>query len=376
MRPSWASGAEFILIVLLIILITSLLIFFQAFIAIILSLTLFVSYIYGIYWLFIEYRFIISNLYPLAAMLMAFFLTMSINYLFESRQKEFIKRKFSQKVSATVVEDIIKNPSLITLEGHEKEVSLFFSDIRGFTSISESFQSPKMLISYLNRYMTPMTDIIIKNHGTVDKYIGDAIMAYWNAPKSIKNHQDYALQSAIEQLNSLDAMNEMFHKDALPDIKIGIGLHSGVVTVGEMGSLDRSDYTVIGDNVNLASRLEGLCKFYGVTLIISDVFKNALQKHYLFRELDTVRVKGKEHAITIYEVLTEPSNEALQEELNEHEVALRHYKDMNFEAAKEIFETLYLKNKRLIFDIYIKRCQEYIAHPIESFDGIYVAVSK
>jgi len=300
-----------------------------------------------------------------------------INYFLETRQKEFIKAKFANKVSPAVVDDILKNPSGDILEGKDREVTIFFSDVRGFTSISEAMGSPKRLIDFLNEYMTPMTDIVVSYHGTVDKFIGDAIMAFWNAPNDVANHADAALKASIDQIKALGPLNERLVAEGKPEIHIGIGLNTGIATVGEMGSAMRSDYTIIGDAVNLASRLEGLNKPYGSQIIISEFTKAQLTGEYIIRDLDLVRVKGKEEPVQIFEVLDYGvATGELANEFARYEEALANYRKGSFESALEQFKTLRSKSDHELYHMYIDRCEHYLEHPPEGFDGVFTFTTK
>jgi len=210
---------------------------------------------------------------------------------------------------------LLHDPENSAFKATQREVTVFFSDVRNFTNISEAMPNAQTLIEFMNDYMNPMTDIIMKNHGTVDKYIGDAIMAYWNAPASVKNHADFALKSTLEQLHALSELNktiksnpkyinvvEMSEKNNAEPLDIGIGLNTGIAIVGEMGSSSRSDYTVIGDPINLGARLESLCKYYNSKCNISNFTKEQLKENYIFRFLDLVTVKGKKEPIEIWQV--------------------------------------------------------------------------
>ena len=213
------------------------------------------------------------------------------------------------------MEDILNHAGSDAMEGQEKEITVFFSDVRGFTNISEAMDDAKSLIKFMNEIMEPMTEIIIDEQGTVDKYIGDAIMAYWNAPMDVENHADRAVHASLRQLHKLNSLNQtlrqnpefanvtkMADKANVPIVDIGIGLNSGVAIVGEMGSTKRSDYTVIGDPINLGARLESLCKFYNSRLNISNFTKEKLTGNYIYRFLDLVTVKGKSEPIEIWQV--------------------------------------------------------------------------
>lgn len=303
-----------------------------------------------------EERLLPNFAYPLLATLITTFVLTFMKIYFENRQKMMISEKFSKKVSPQVAAKLLKN-SKDAFSVAEVEVTIFFSDIRDFTSISEGFDNPKILIDYLNTYMSPMSQIIIDCEGTIDKYIGDAIMAYWNAPLNVKNHADKAVSAAIKQIESLEKLNETLKLKAYPPIKIGIGIHTGNAIVGEMGSEGRSDYTVIGDSINLGSRIEGLCKPYGAKILISEQTKKQLTQTYKIREVDHVQVKGKEEAVTIYEVLGFGDFEGSELTTLKHYIKARKlYKKAQFkEAYAEFFKAYELDNCKL-FTLFMDRC--------------------
>lgn len=301
-KPQWSLAVDYASIIVFAFLAFLSLLIHRVFISI-LSAFSFLALIFSLHYYFMFNIGIIFNSVMLVIeVIVIYFLGIVINYIFEYRQKEFIKTKFANKVSQEVMEDIVSGDSSLTLKGDEKEISIFFSDIRSFTTISESMKSPHKLIEFLNQYMTPMTDIIIKNKGTVDKFVGDAIMAYWNAPKKLENHADFALKSAIEQIEALKKLNKEFKEQNFPPVDIGIGLNTGLCIVGEMGSVGRSDYTCIGDSVNLASRLEGLNKKYKTNIILSEFFLNKLSNPdiYKIEKLGSEKVKGKNESVKIY----------------------------------------------------------------------------
>ena len=198
-----------------------------------------------------------------------------------------------------MVKKLQKDPSLLKLGGERKELTFLFSDIRGFTPISEKFKGqPEMLTRYVNKFLTAMTDIILKNDGTIDKYMGDCIMAFWNAPLDCPDHKNMAVKSAIEMRSKLKQMNR--NKEFNPPLNIGIGINTGDCLVGNMGSEQRFDYSVIGDAVNLASRLEGVSKNYDTNIIIGENTLGNL--NYNLYEIDKVHVKGKTEKVTIYSI--------------------------------------------------------------------------
>jgi len=341
-----------------------------------LFLLIYLNYIFHTY-IFFELGHIVNILFPIFALLASMFSVILINYIFTSSQKKQLQKAFAKKVSPQVMNDIISHSDEGLLTPKEKEISIFFSDIRSFTNISEKIGNPSKLITMLNQYMTPMVDIIIKHHGTVDKFIGDAVMAYWNAPVDVKEHQDKAVMSALEQLGRLHDLNASISKVYDVRIDIGIGIHSGNATIGEMGSEGRSDYTIIGDNVNLASRLEGLCKPYGVKLIISEFTKIGLKKEYVIRDLDFVKVKGKSKPVKIYEVLAfGKADKEVQEELDLYNIALNLYHNANFKESKIHFESLHVTYNHFLYEMYATRCQTLINEGVKEFDGVFTFTTK
>ncbi|MDD3324054.1 MAG: adenylate/guanylate cyclase domain-containing protein [Sulfurospirillaceae bacterium] len=378
-KPAWVESADLALLLTLIIIIT-----LASYLAgPILSAFITICCIYGFlhyaYSLLLSKGILLNIIYPfVSAILLYLFLTL-IHYIAESKQKELIKAKFAKKVSKAVADSLIKQGDKGILEGKEREITIFFSDIRGFTSISEKIGSPKKLIDFLNQYMTPMSDIIIKKEGTIDKFIGDAIMAYWNAPLDVPEHANKALDVSIEQFKKLEELNKIFAKQNLPAIDIGIGLNSGMAVVGEMGSEGRSDYTVIGDTINLGSRLESLCKQYGAKIILSQYTKQKLKEpsRYIFRELDCVRVKGKQEPIFIYECLGTKDFELVKfDEKELYEEALGAYKRGDFALAFESFKTLANTYKAKLYTLYMERCEHYLKSPPTDFDGVFTFTTK
>lgn len=225
-----------------------------------------------------------------------------------------------------------------------------------------------------------MSNIITKYEGTIDKYIGDAIMAYWNAPADVINHADKAVEASLKQIDSLEILNKELEKENKPLIDIGIGLNTGIAIVGEMGSQGRSDYTVIGDSINLGARLESLCKYYGSKLNISNFTKEQLKNKYVFRFLDLVTVKGKDKPIEIWQIHKKGNaNEKEEKELEKYHLAIKLYKEAKFEDALTLFKTI-IKEEKItntkIYEIYIKRCIEYIKNPPNEFNAIFTHTIK
>jgi len=246
---------------------------------------------------------IMNMLYPLLTITLVYFALIVIYYLTEVRSRKWITSVFGKYVSPVVIDNLIKNPDKINLGGEKRSITIFFSDIRGFTSISENLK-PEELVNLLNDYLTEMTSIITKNEGLVDKFMGDAIMAFWGAPLDQPNHAEIACKSSLEMMEKLKELQKKWKKEGIPSFDIGIGLNSGEAIVGNMGSSNRFDYTAMGDNVNIASRLEGLNKTYKTNIIISENTYKLVKDKFEVKKLDSVTVKGKKKAITIYELLS------------------------------------------------------------------------
>ena len=225
------------------------------------------------------------------------------NFARENRLKLQIKKQFEHYLEPKMVKKLQQNPDLLKLGGETKELTFLFCDIRGFTPLSEKYKSnPAELTKVINRFLTPMTDIIMKNNGTIDKYMGDCIMAFWNAPIDTPKHKELAINSALQMIDKLKYLNNMNGFGDNNVINIGIGINTGKCIVGNMGSQQRFDYSVIGDSVNLASRLEGVSKNYDATLVVGEDTYKDISTLYNFKKLDEVTVKGKSNKVTIYTI--------------------------------------------------------------------------
>lgn len=401
-KPDWAESIDVLAIIFISFVVIFLYSYFGLFWIVIASGLMLGAVLYIPYYLLFQEHIIINIVFLIFSLFFSTLGVLAVKYLFETRQKDMIKGKFASKVSASVMEDILKHPDSDALEGQERELTVFFSDVRGFTNISEAMGDAKTLIKLMNDIMEPMTKIIIDEKGTIDKYIGDAIMAYWNAPMDVDNHADRSVVASLRQLHKLKELNEqirqisefnnvviMADKNHIPIVDIGIGLNSGVAIVGEMGSTVRSDYTVIGDPINLGARLESLCKYYNSRLNISNFTKDMLKGDYIYRFLDLVTVKGKSEPIEIWQIhnfddedvepLFYESREKLLAELESYHKAIELYKVEKFKEALVIFEELNkleYKSNLKIYDIYIDRCKHYIDMPPKNFNGVFVHTTK
>ncbi len=278
--------------------------------------------------------------YTLLTILVLFSVNVLIKYFVETREKQKLIAIFGQYVPPEVVNDISNSPESYSLDGEARELTVLFCDIREFSAIAERLD-PRQLAQMLNLYFTLMTDILHRHGATIDKYIGDAIMVFWGAPMTQEDHAARAVGAGLAMLDALEGLNATFTKRDWPAIDIGIGINTGIMNVGNMGSRYRIAYTVVGDAVNLAARLEGLTRVYDTKLIVSEATKIA-NPQYIFRELDHVRVKGKGLATRIHEpmCLSDNLDPAQETWLSDHNAALEAYYRGDWVGAEQLFATL------------------------------------
>ncbi len=269
----------------------------------------------------------------------------ALNFLEANKEKAQIKGTFSHYVAPAIVNEMLKNPEKLKVGGEKRDITCLFSDVRDFTAISEKL-SPEDLSSCLNEYMGAMTDIVFDNKGTLDKYIGDAIVAFWGAPLDVENHPHHAVSSAVKMINALPELNKNFKHKNFPEFKIGIGLNSGECAVGNMGSEQIFSYTALGDNMNLGARLEGLCKIYGAQIIISEYTQARIDENiFPGRILDKVQVKGKEKPVEIYEIFHHEHYYFQHPDVLEtYHAAYDLYLNKNFIEAAELFQRILHRN--------------------------------
>jgi adenylate cyclase len=321
---------------------------------------------------------------PLTAAMLAFFAGTVYNYATEGSQKRYIKSAFSQYLSPTVIDQLLANPDKLTLGGERREISIFFSDVQGFTSISEKLD-PSQLTELLNDYLSMMTDTILESGGPIDKYEGDAIIAFWNAPVNLEAHAARALRASMACGGLLEEKRTFFEEKFRAwnidtqglntRLLTRIGLNTGYAVVGNMGSSKRFDYTMLGDAVNLASRLEGLNKQFGTYLMCSDAtFGRAREAASFFgRKLAQVAVVGKREPVTVWEPMEEEAFRAGEKTIRRFDQARDLFDGGEFERALPLFTSLTGEDKPSFF--YAEQCRYYLAHPDE-WKGYWRAVSK
>ncbi|HBA71494.1 MAG TPA: hypothetical protein DCZ63_04675 [Geobacter sp.] len=311
-------------------------------------------------------------LYPLLGIAITYLGGEAWRNLVVERKGRQLKKAFSSYVSPDLVKQIEKDPDKLVLGGEQRELSILFSDIRSFTTVSESLTPPE-LVQLLNEYLNPMTRIVLEERGTLDKFIGDAVMALFNAPLDVPEHATHACSAAVRMMEELQTLNQGFAARGMNTLDIGIGINTGPAVVGNMGADIRFDYTAIGDSVNLASRLEGLNKYYGSHILVSeDTRLRVNHGRFTFREVDRVKVKGKLQPIVMYELMIGDFDI-----LPRFEEALGKYRSRDFKGARAIFEELSGNRNDGPSRLYLGRCDEYLASPPPGeWDGIYIAKGK
>jgi adenylate cyclase len=310
---------------------------FSAAWAFIFTLVIIEAYVGLNYYLFTRQGLQLELFYPLGLIVLIYLGVTMQRFLAEERERERIRKTFESYVAPTVVQEMLKHPEQLRLGGERREITLLFTDIRGFTTMSENLD-PEALVKLLHDFLNPMSNIIINQGGTIDKYMGDAIMALFGAPLKQTDHPRLACRAALEMVDSLAALNQTWAEEGRPPLKVGVGVNTGPVAVGNMGSDRLFDYTAIGDNVNLASRLEGLNKYYGTSILISDTTAQALEGGFILRDMDLVRVKGKVKGVRIHALLGEgePDPE-LARFLEMYHRALALYREKHFSESLSVF---------------------------------------
>jgi adenylate cyclase len=302
-------------------------------------------------------NFIIPLGTPVLFALGLFLLLSFYGYFIESRGKREISKLFGEYIPPELVEEMAANPQAVSMEGEKRQMTVLFSDVRGFTTISEKLDS-KELTDLMNQFLTPLTKVIQQHRGTIDKYMGDAIMAFWGAPLKDANHASNALKAGLAMLQAVRGLDAEFEKRGWPKLHIGVGLNTGEMVVGNMGSEFRRAYTVMGDAVNLGSRLEGLTKEYGVWMIVGEATRNAGPQDWAYRELDLVRVKGKNEPVAIYEPLgpKDQLDPALRNDLARHRGAMKLYRAQLWDQAEaEFFNLSQSGRPHRIYELFLER---------------------
>ncbi|MEQ1438613.1 adenylate/guanylate cyclase domain-containing protein [Fontimonas sp. SYSU GA230001] len=316
---------------------------------------------------------------PVTFTLSLFMAHLLYGYFVESRGKREISKLFGQYVPPEVVAELAEHPEAVSMAGESREMTVLFSDVRGFTSISESLDA-RAVAELMNRFLTQQTGVIQRHRGTIDKYMGDAIMAFWGAPLPDGEHALHALQAGLDMIRSVRELDAEFDARGWPRLQIGVGINSGRMSVGNMGSEFRMAYTVMGDAVNLGSRLEGLTKEYGAPIVCSEATRSAAPADWSFRELDLVRVKGKQEPVAIYEPMgpKDGLDPALRQDLARHRGALKLYRAQRWDEAElEFFNLSQSGRPHRIYELFIERIMYLREHPPGAdWDGAFTFTHK
>lgn len=371
-KPDYTIGYEVVLLVLAGLTLAFALPLLSAVRAVLLSVVV-VSLLVALnFWLYLGHGLVLPLASSLVMAVTAFALNMSYGYFVESRSKRELAHIFGTYVPPELVDEMVKDPeSYLSMKATNKELTVMFCDMRGFTKMSEKME-PTQLQELLNAVFNRLTDIIRSNRGTIDKYMGDCVMAFWGAPVETPNHAHLAVKTAMEMANAVRKINEEHRAKGIPEIGVGIGLNTGTMCVGDMGSDIRRAYTVIGDAVNLGSRLEGLSKEYGVDIVVSESTRK-LASEFAWQELDRVRVKGKEQAVAIYWPLApaERVDKAIQEEVRAWTAFLKAYRAQEWDQCDVLLLNLQRMNaKKYLYELYSKRVASMRLLPFDpSWDG-------
>jgi len=328
--------------------------------------------------LYIRKGMIVPLSYVVVAALLSYLIIEFRQYQIERDQKQMISKTFGQYIPAELVEEMSKTGQQVQVGGESREMTVLFSDVRGFTTLSEGL-SPNDLTKLMNAFLSPMTKVIQSQRGTIDKYMGDAIMAFWGAPLADADHARHAVQAALKMIRTMKELADDFVARGWKPIKVGIGLNSGIMNVGNMGSDFRLAYTVLGDAVNLGSRIESLTKQYGVDVMISE-FTKAAVPGLVCREIDLVRVKGKDEPVGLFEPLGfdgEIDAETLAR-LERHHAALAAYRKQDWSGSKAQFTDLSVQEpNRFVYKLYLDRIAGFEANPPgPEWDGVYTHKEK
>lgn len=374
--PDWTEGATITWLAVLCLIMIFLYPLLQPLQLVLSGMTLLVLSFALNYWLWLSHQ---INLPVILSLL----LVMAISSVFviydlfvESKGRAKIQNMFGQYVPKEHITKLIDNPKQISVNGEKREMTVLFSDLRNFTELSEPLTT-QQLKTFLNQYLTPITKIIFSQQGTIDKYVGDMVMAFWGAPIEDKKHAQHAVQSALQMQSMINQMQPDFQQLGLNQIEAGIGIHTGEMNVGDMGSDYRRAYTVLGDAVNLGSRLESLTKYYDVKILVSEDTKLQCPE-IVFRYIDNVRVKGKNNSIKIFEPITliNSISDTQKDRLDRHEESLTAYLDGDWNMASDLLEQQYKKTKQKIYKLYLERINQFNGVPPKQWDSIYTHKNK
>ncbi|MGA0347475.1 MAG: CHASE2 domain-containing protein [Alphaproteobacteria bacterium] len=386
-RPAWMPGAEILWLFFLGAVLSFLIPRYGAFKCAFIALIGLAISIMTPWFAYSEYKLLVDPVYPSLVIVLIYVTGSFIAFLRTESEKKYVRGAFSRYLSPDLVEKLAEEPDLLKLGGETKEMTIMFSDIRGFTKISESMSASE-LTSFINEYLTPMTDIILQHNGTIDKYMGDAIMAFWNAPIDNPKHREEAAIAALAMMRGLHDFNESLNEKSLadgkkrPPVSIGIGINTGTCCVGNMGSDQRFDYSVLGDTANVASRLEGQSKTYGVPIVVGEETVNSAPD-FAWLELDLIRVVGKDDPVRIFALVGDSDTQTenwFSNVAKTNGLFLKNYRNQKWDDALMILEKLEKLNEidlSTFVDLYRNRISVHREQDLgPNWDGVYSATSK
>jgi len=379
LEPAWATGADFLLTLLIGVSLALLFPRLAPLPLVLVTLAVLGAAIAFNFWMWAAEGLILALAPQLLLVVVLAVFNMAHGFFGEFRSKRQLQGMFGQYVPPQLVQEMTENPDQYSFEGKSREMTVLFADIRSFTTISEAL-SANELKAMLNRFFTPMTRIIFDNRGTIDKYVGDMVMAFWGAPLEDNQHATHAIAAGLEMLREVERLKPELQAAGFPVISIGIGINSGIMNVGDMGSEYRRAYTVLGDSVNLASRLEGTTKYYHVGLVVGETTQRLAGDTFVYRELDLIRVKGKAQAIRIFQPLCArtAASQALLAELQMHEQALACYRAQDWPCAENMFQKLQATHRDdPVYALYMERVRSLRdTPPPAEWDGVYERTEK
>lgn len=377
-KPAYTSAAELVVLATIAVVMAFLMPVFGAITSILMTIAIMAILIGMNFYLWTFQAAVFPLAGSLALVLLLYLFNASYGFLVESSNKRALTKRFGQYVPPELVEEMARNPKKYSLQGERREMTVLFSDVRGFTKLSENME-PDELSRLMNELLTTITRVIHQHLGTIDKYMGDAVMAFWGAPLDDPDHAQHAVAAALEIQRDMVDLRKRYAEKGWPQIRVGIGLNTGITNVGDMGSEFRMAYTAIGDTVNVGSRLEGLTKLYGVGIAVSETTaENA--PGFTYRELDRVRVKGRDTPLTIYE--PHPAREildpAVDSELTEYREALDMYRKRHWDSAESKFRKLSKTNRgHPLYERYLVQIAHFRDHPpAADWDGVFTHETK
>ncbi len=379
-KPAWGLGATLVAMIGLGLLCTFLFPFLGPLPLLALALGIPVAMILISRWLWHDQALVISVFFPILLSTLLFVLNIVHGFLFSTRQRKELHAMFGQYVPPAYLDEMLEHKKTFNVDGENKELTVLFADIFGFTTLSSKMDAPEIK-HVLNHYFTPMTEIIFKEHGTIDKYIGDMIMAFWGAPIDDPEHAQHAVSAALEMQKHLLALNREFLSLGKPAIRLGIGVNTGIMNIGDMGSIFRRAYTVIGDAVNLGARIESLSRYYLVDTIVGSETWEKTKHLFLYEKLDKVRVHGRLQSCDIYTPLCrlEEATPEMKSRAERHNQAVEAYLAKRWDEAEGLFQKLKGEDPSMEhpYQIYLDRIAAFRAKPpTPDWDGTYIMTSK